>query len=257
MTNNQFRPTGFSLLPVVVKNLLIINGLVFLAKISLIKVLGIDINEMFGLYYFGSYLFKPYQIITYMFCHADFTHLFFNMFAFWMFGNSIENLWGPKRFIIYYFVTGIGAALLHQFVQFIEVQPIINSLTNIGITPTDIQQFIMTRKINPAALDVVSMDNLGTLYSTLKGPTIGASGSVFGILLAFGMLFPNSLIYLYFAIPIKAKWLVIGYGALELWSGIAASAGDNIAHFAHLGGMLFGFILIKLWKKKDTNRWIS
>lgn len=256
MTGNQFRPGGFSLLPPVVKNLLIINGLVFLATLSLGSVLKIDLNSMFGMYYLGSDRFEPYQFITYMFFHGDFMHLFFNMFAFWMFGNAIENFWGPKRFVIYYFATGLGAAALHQLVQYIEVQMIIDRLVKIGMSPEAIDQMVLTGKYNPDILAFISTDKLLTLYGTYNFPTVGASGSVFGILLAFGMLFPNALVYLYFAIPVKAKWLVIGYGAIELWAGFAATPGDNVAHFAHLGGMIFGFILIKLWKKKDINRWM-
>ena len=256
MTNTQFRPGGFRLLPPVVKNLLIINGLFFLATISLNSGFNMDLNSMGGLYYMGSDKFQPFQFLTYMFLHGDITHLLFNMFAFWMFGNTIENVWGPKKFIIYYFVTGLGAAVLHQLVQFVEVEMVISKLTDAGITMNMINEMISTGKYNTSILEFVSEESLGTLYGTYNFPTVGASGSVFGILLAFGMLFPNALIYLYFAIPVKAKWLVIGYGALELWSGIASNPGDNVAHFAHLGGMLFGFILIKMWKKKDiNNRW--
>jgi membrane associated rhomboid family serine protease len=252
------RPGGFSLLPPVVKNLLIINGLVFLATISMGSVFKTDLNAMFGMYYIGSDKFQPFQFITYMFFHGDITHLFFNMFAFWMFGNTIENYWGPKRFIIYYFATGLGAAVLHQVVQHIEAQVIISQLTNIGMKANEINEMIVTASYNPEILQFISKDKLLTLYGTYNFPTVGASGSVFGILLAFGMLFPNALIYLFFAIPIKAKWLVIGYGAIELWAGFSSTPGDNVAHFAHLGGMIFGFILIKLWKKKDiNNRWIS
>ena len=178
------------------------------------------------------------------------------MFAFWMFGNSIENVWGAKWFTIYYFATGLGAAVLHQIVQYVEVEMIINQMTESGITPEVISEMMATGKYDPGILEFVSQNKLLTLYGTYNFPTVGASGSVFGILLAFGMLFPNALIYLYFAIPIRAKWLVIGYGALELWAGFSATPGDNVAHFAHLGGMIFGFILIKIWKKKeDKNRW--
>jgi membrane associated rhomboid family serine protease len=252
----QFRPGGFRILPPVVKNLLIINGLFFLATISLQSGFKIDLNSMWGLHYMGSDKFEPFQFLTYMFLHGDITHLFFNMFAFWMFGNAIENVWGPKKFIIYYFATGLGAAVLHQLVQYIEVEMVIGKLTEAGVTMNMINEIIASGKYNTALLDIVSESDLFTLFKTYNAPTVGASGSVFGILLAFGMLFPNALIYLYFAIPIKAKWLVIGYGALELWSGLAANPGDNVAHFAHLGGMLFGFILIKMWKKKDiNNRW--
>ncbi len=253
----QFRPGGFRILPPVVKNLLIINGLFFLATVSLQSGFKIDLNSIGGLHYFGSDQFQPFQFITYMFLHGDITHLFFNMFAFWMFGNVIENVWGAKKFIIYYFVTGIGAALIQQSVHFIEIQSIIHTLLENGLTKSNIDQIIITGKYNPDMLNFISEYDLSKFYYLHHNQyTVGASGSVFGILLAFGMLFPNALIYLYFAIPIKAKWLVIGYGALELWSGIAANPGDNVAHFAHLGGMLFGFILIKMWKKKDiNNRW--
>jgi membrane associated rhomboid family serine protease len=250
MTNNQFRPGGFSLLPLVVKNLLIINGLVFLATYSLQNVFKIDLNSLFGLYYIGSEQFRPYQIITYMFCHANITHLFFNMFAFWMFGNAVENFWGPKRFVIYYFATGIGAALVQLFVNYIHLI----------ILKKDVPDEMLQDIINNGSNYLDQYKNyadpvLAKINLLFNIPTVGASGSVYGILLAFGMLFPNSLVYLYFAIPVKAKWLVIGYGALELWSGISAAQGDNVAHFAHLGGMFFGFILIKIWKKKDINRW--
>lgn len=255
MTNTQFRPGGFRLLPPVVKNLLIINGLVFLATISIRNVFKIDLNDFLGMYYVGSDKFQPYQLITYMFCHANLTHIFFNMFAFWMFGNAIENLWGPKRFVIYYFATGLGAAFLQQVVQYFEIHHLINEMVDQGISMQVINDIIATGRDNFNTQAVIPFDKLVSLVSSYNTATVGASGSVFGILLAFGMLFPNALIYLYFAIPVKAKWLVIGYGALELWSGLAATPGDNVAHFAHLGGMIFGFILIKIWKKKDINRW--
>ena len=255
MTSNQFRPGGFSLLPPVVKNLLIINGLVFLATISVDKVFKIDLNAMFGLYYVGSDLFRPYQFITYMFLHGNLAHLFFNMFAFWMFGNAIENLWGPKRFLIYYFATGIGAAAFHQLIQFIEVQTVTNQLVAAGLDHMTIKEILATGRVNTDLFQYIPREKLQTLYGAFNFPTVGASGSVFGILLAFGMTFPNALIYLYFAIPVKAKWLVIGYGAIELWAGFSNNPGDNVAHFAHLGGMIFGFILIQFWKNKNTNRW--
>ncbi len=257
MDNNQIRPGGFSILPPAVKNLLIINGLFFLAIVTLQNAFGIDLNALLGMYYIGSENFMPIQFISYMFLHANIEHLFFNMFALWIFGNSIENVWGAKRFLIYYFATGIGAIILHQLVQYVEVSVVINELNDAGVTAEMIKEIIASGKYNPMLLSHVQESDLYTLYSTYNTPTVGASGSVFGILMAFGMLFPNAIIYLYFAIPVKAKWLVIGYGLLELWSGIAASQSDNIAHFAHLGGMIFGFILIKLWEKRDNNRqWI-
>ncbi len=243
---NNFRPQGFSILPLVTKNLLILNGLIFLAGITLQNLFHYDVNTHLGMYYVGSDNFLPIQFITYMFLHGNFTHLFFNMFAFWMFGSAIENFWGPKRFLIYYLATGIGAAIIQQFVGFIRIE---------SLEPIDPESMQMMLKEGKALL--MSQRNwvglLGDYNLLYNGYTVGASGSVFGILLAFGMLFPNSLIYVYFAIPVKAKWFVLAYGLIELYSGFANSPGDNVAHFAHLGGMLFGFILIKYWKKNDNN----
>ncbi len=242
----QFRPGGFNVLPVVVKNLLIINGLFFLATLALHSY-GIDLIKSLALYYPASRQFGIWQLVTYMFLHGGFTHILFNMFALWMFGNVLENVWGPKRFLNYYLITGIGAGLTHLLVVYIR-------LVTSGYELTPDQWEIIYREgfnvlqsgrnyANPA------MGHFNLLINT---PTIGASGAVFGILLAFGMMFPNSLIYIYFAIPMKAKYFVILYGVIELVSGISGRSGDNVAHFAHLGGMIFGYFVILYWKKKGT-----
>ena len=234
----MYSPGNFNELPVVVKNLLIINGLLFLATISLSN-LGIDLVKIFGLHQFQSNDFRPHQIITHLFMHGSFTHLFFNMFALWMFGKILENIWGQKRFLIYYMITGIGAAAIHLIFcqyQIINISNQIPELVNIAIEG----------KYNP------SIPLSKKLTQLIITPTVGASGAVFGLLLAFGMLFPNALLYLYFAIPIKAKYFVIGYGLIELYAGISNNPADNVAHFAHLGGMIFGYFLIKYWKQ-DTN----
>lgn len=240
---DQFRPSGFRILPTVVKNLLIINGLFFLATIALSS--RIDLTNFLGLHYPVSPLFKPHQFVTYMFMHGGFGHIFFNMFALWMFGNALENVWGPKRFLIYYMVTGIGAGLLHLLVLYFQISGLEGKISPEMVS--EIREsgaaILMEGKNYADPL----LGKLNLLYNTT---TVGASGAVFGILLGFGMLFPNALIYLYFAIPIKAKYFVIGYGALELFFGLQNSQGDNIAHFAHLGGMLWGFILIRLWRKR-------
>lgn len=245
MDNNQYRPTGFKVLPVVVKNILIINGLFFLATLGIGKAFQIDISSYLGLHYFQSESFKPYQFITYLFMHADFWHIFFNMFALWMFGNVLENVWGPKRFLVYYIITGIGAALVQMLVYYIQISNLEAVMTQdqINLVLVDGLKYIGEGKnfLNPA---------MGELNLLLNSTTVGASGAVFGILLAFGMMFPNSLIYVYFAIPVKAKWFVVFYGAMELYSGFANNPADNVAHFAHLGGMLFGFFLIIYWNKK-------
>lgn len=219
--DNQFRPQGFSILPLVVKNLLIINGIFFLATIAMDMVWHIDLANYLGLHYIGASDFRPYQFVTYMFMHGSFAHLFFNMFALWMFGNAIENAWGPKRFLIFYFVCGIGAGLTQELVQYIQL--------------SDIQK----------GGRIVPVDDYLNMLTT-----VGASGAVYGILLAFGMMWPNSMIYLYFLIPIKTKWFVLIYGLLELFTGFSSI--DNVAHFAHVGGMVFGLLLILYWRNKEN-----
>ena len=234
----MYRPGNFNELPVVVKNLLIINGLLFLATVSLSN-LGIDLVKIFGLHQFQSNDFRPHQLITHIFMHGSFTHLFFNMFALWMFGKILENIWGEKRFLIYYMITGIGAAFIHLLISQYQIISISNQIP-------ELVSIAIEGKYNP------SIPISKKLTQLIITPTVGASGAVFGLLLAFGMLFPNALLYLYFAIPIKAKYFVIGYGILELYAGISNNPADNVAHFAHLGGMIFGYILIKYWKKNTT-----
>lgn len=228
----EFRPGGFQVLPLIVKNLLIINVLVFLAQQVFDATGSFSMENYFALHDIRSVFFRPHQIISYLFLHGSGFHIFSNMFALWMFGSALENYWGPKRFIIFYLLCGIGAGLLHLGVLYIENNPIVEIFRTI---PIEKQQEL--------------------LYAPdfkLNGATIGASGSVFGCLGAFGYLFPNSLIYLYFFVPIKAKWFVLGYAAMELFSGVRNSAGDNVAHWAHLGGALVGFLLVFYWNK--TNR---
>ena len=227
---NNFRPSGFAFLPTVVKNLLIINVLFFLAKIAAESVLRIDLADYLGLHYIGASDFQPYQLVTYMFMHGNFAHLFFNMFALWMFGNTLENIWGSNRFLLFYFVCGIGAGLVQELVQYIQYGAMLSHYdsVNYGGVIIPVKQ-----------------------YLNMIPTTVGASGAVYGILLAFGMMFPNSTLYIYFAIPIKAKWFVLIYGVIELLSGLSG-ASDGIAHFAHLGGMLFGLFLILYWKKKGN-----
>lgn len=276
----QFRPRGFSILPVVVKNLLILNGLMFLAQIVAESKFGVSLEDMLGLHYPGALDFRPWQFITYMFLHGGFWHLFFNMFALWMFGYALENIWGPKRFLFYYFVTGIGAALIHYLVIYIAIHPAISQMDAIIANPNApaIFEFITNNKlqINQYSGDIYGQyakfkdalealtynpDNRQALliarnflvdyreYFMNLPNVIGASGAVYGILLAFGMIFPNTLIFIYFFFPLKAKYFVILYGLIELFYGLSGS-GSNVAHFAHLGGMIFGFFLILYWKKK-------
>lgn len=241
----NFRPS-FQTIPPVVKNLIIINALMlFITYVMSLK--GIDLTDILGLHYIGSPTFKPYQLVTHMFMHGGFLHLAFNMFALWMFGRVLESVWGPKRFFIFYFVTGLGAALFYSLVNYIEFQYIAARMN-----PEDVQSVIE----HGAAILSQGQNYVGSagkLNLILNVPTVGASGAVFGILLGFGMLFPNTQLMLLFPpIPIKAKYFVIGYGLIELFSGIT-NTGGNIAHFAHIGGMLFGFIMIKYWNKSSNH----
>lgn len=226
---SYFQPTRFETMPPVIKNLIIINVLMFIATLVLDSQ-GIDLVRKFGMYSFQSEYFQPYQIVTHMFMHGGVGHIFFNMFALWMFGAPLENVWGPKRFLIFYLVTGLGAAMLLQAYNAYEINQLQNELAQTG---------------SGAVAQLLGIK--------LAIPTVGASGAVFGVLLGFGMLFPNSLIYVYFLFPVKAKYFVIFYGALELYMGIQNNPADNVAHFAHLGGMVFGYILIKLWQR-DRHR---
>jgi membrane associated rhomboid family serine protease len=243
--NQQIRPGG--LIPPVVKNLLIINGLFFLATMAMSSSLGINLVNYLGLHVPQSVLFKPHQLVSYIFMHGGMSHILFNMFALWMFGSNIEKYWGGKRFLIYYLITGLGAGFIHLGIIEAQLLSLTQDLTfeEIELVKNEGLAILQSgRNYSDAAL--------GKLNLLINTPTVGASGAVFGLLLAFGMMFPNAQIYLYFLFPIKAKYFVIAYGAFELWSGIQNNPGDNVAHFAHLGGMLFGYILIKYWQNHPT-----
>lgn len=215
----------------VTKNIIIVNVLMWLATIVLSKT-GVNLTNLLGLHFPGAKDFYAFQFITYMFMHdtSSIAHLFFNMFAVYMFGRILEQVWGPKRFLLFYLITGVGAGLVQEAVWWYELREL---LARFSEAPAYERSMLLNYFI-----------------------TIGASGAVFGILLAFGMLFPDVPLYLMFIpIPIKAKYFVIFYGLAELFLGVASfsgTTGDNVAHFAHLGGMLFGYFLIKYWKKKDA-----
>ncbi|PKP22137.1 MAG: rhomboid family intramembrane serine protease [Bacteroidetes bacterium HGW-Bacteroidetes-21] len=247
---NQYRPTGFRVLPTVVKNLLILNILFYIADLAIKAKFNVDLSEYLGLHYVTSESFYPHQFITYMFMHDTngLTHILFNMFALWMFGSALENFWGPKNFLIYYFVTGIGAAVVQMIVNYIQISYLESTMAYEQIQ-TVLNEGYKILQDNKNYMDPA----MGQLNLLLNSSTIGASGAVFGLLLAFGMMFPNALIYIYFFIPMKAKYFVMVYGAIELASGLYNAQSDNVAHFAHLGGMIFGFFLIKAWRKKKIN----
>lgn len=246
MSYQQIRPGGYSLLPPVVKNLLIINGLFFLGTVAFQR-FGLDLVKILGLFIPQSEHFRPHQLVSYIFMHGGMDHILFNMFALWMFGNTLENYWGGKRFLVYYMLTGMGAGLIHLGVQEVQYFSVVQEAS------ASVYEMVKTQGYDLLQSRLNYTDPIaGKLNSVMNAPTVGASGAVFGLLLAFGMMFPNAQIYLYFLFPIKAKYFVSGYGLLELFSGISNRPGDNVAHFAHLGGMLIGFILIKLWRKSGS-----
>lgn len=253
-----------------VKVLIIMNVVMYFATLLIDKYFGINTANILGLHLPQSEYWAPYQYVTHMFMHGGIGHLFFNMFALFMFGRVLESVWGSNRFLVYYFVTGLGAAALNSVVGWIEINHMTEQFEAFKNTPTPqlLSDFISSNISHPASwvFEVVDgwINHPDSQQYALQGeqlylrviemkvniPTIGASGAVFGILLAFGMLFPNTELYMMFIpIPIKAKYFVLGYGLIEFFMGIQNSTGDNVAHFAHLGGMLFGFILIKYWKK--------
>jgi membrane associated rhomboid family serine protease len=233
----------FERIPIVVKNIIIINVLFWLAS----QVWPV-MYPIFSGHYYMSPEFAPWQIITHMFMHSDASigHLFFNMYGLFVFGSLLEQVWGPKRFLIYYMISGLGAFALHMGINHFEIQALISKVGQSGLN-----------SVLSEGLDALNMNqnfvdkDLANLNLGIHGSIVGASGCVFGILLAFGLLFPNmELMLLFPPIPIKAKWFVFGYGALEVLLALSNRQGDNVAHFAHIGGMIFGYILLKIWQKR-------
>lgn len=221
-------------IPPITKNLLIINLIAFLATIVL-QLRGIDLADIGGLHFFMANDFHFYQFISYLFLHANFMHILSNMFGLWMFGCVIENVWGPKKFLFYYILCGIGAGLLQEIVQ--------------------LGQFYMTIHAQDPSVTFGEIFAIGEQLSGQLNAwtTIGASGAVYAVILAFGMTFPNERLFIIpFPFPIKAKWFVLGYVAIEFFSALGSS-GDGVAHTAHLGGMLFGFLMIRYWNRQANS----
>lgn len=229
--------------PTVTKNLIIINVLCFFGAIVAEKY-GINLNDMLGLHYFESEKFRLYQLFTYMFMHSGFEHIFFNMFAVWMFGRILETVWGPQRFLLYYVLCGMGAGLIQEVTQYFEFIPYMADMAQLSAYAPE--AIVPINGISHTAGQWLAM-----YERVISVPTVGASGAVYAILMAFGMLFPNQEIFIFpLPMPIKAKWLIIGYFVIELGMGIMSN--DSVAHFAHLGGMIFGFLLITYWRKRGN-----
>lgn len=272
---NLYKSSFLGNVPEVVKNIIIINVIMYFATFVLQNSFGIDLVEHLALYNIKSVFFKPYQIVTHLFMHGGLMHIFFNMLALYMFGRMLEMVWGPKRFLIYYFFTGLGAAALHLLVSAYTLHSYENAISFLENNPTpDVFSNFIKENVPSAYLSIFNdvlvqwindphnrLHEKEAVYAAkqlyeikMNIPTVGASGAVFGILLAFGMLFPNTeLLLLFPPIPIKAKYFVIIYGIIELFLGFRQNPSDNVAHFAHVGGMLFGFILLKIWQKKSKH----
>jgi membrane associated rhomboid family serine protease len=272
---NEFRPSRFEVLPTIIKNLLIINVLVFIAQNTVGKQYGVSMDNLFALHTWKSPLFQPWQLITHMFMHNDIMHILGNMFGLWMFGAVLENLWGPKRFLTFYIICGLGAALLHLLFLNYEIGQLTSQYAdlvimqengkvgavdamidfvnkhNISLTNDSILAFLQEHPNDH--IDAERLLDALSEYCKMKinTPTIGASGAIFGVLAAFVYLFPNTYLYLYFFFPIKAKWAGLAYFAYELFFAIKNSAGDNVARWAHVGGAIVGLLIVITWNKTN------
>ncbi|MFZ9679950.1 MAG: rhomboid family intramembrane serine protease [Bacteroidia bacterium] len=235
--NSPISPGRFEFLPPVVKNMVIINGLFFLGTYVFQTSLGIDLIDKLGMHLPSSEAYGFWQPITHLFMHGSLEHLIFNMFSFWMFGSILENVWGSSRFLSFYVMAGIGAAFLHYLIVFlVDIRPLLLSIEN--------------QMASSDALGLVDLENQKA--ALLSAPNIiGASGAVAGIWIAFATMFPNSYLYLFFFLPVKAKYLAGIYVGFELLAALQADPNDNIAHYAHLGGMLFGYVMVRWFYRND------
>lgn len=254
----------------VVKNLLIINVIVYFGS----SLLSANVNQLLGLYYYASPYFYPYQFFSYMFAHGGFGHVFFNMLGLFFLGPLLEQFWGSKKFLVFYLVTGIGAGVIYNGIQYFQIQPMEQALTDYELDPNpdefyryiaDYYTLANTRVYNlyesyydhpnDKSLERESVNIAREIYKLkLSIPMVGASGAIYGLLMAIALLFPNTQFMLLFPpIPVKAKYLALVLGGIALFSGIQGNPGDNVAHFAHLGGMIFAFILIRIWQKDRRN----
>ncbi|MDR0371481.1 MAG: rhomboid family intramembrane serine protease [Prevotellaceae bacterium] len=247
----------FSNIPAVCKNLILINVLLLVATFVLQRSLDLNLVTYLGMHYWQSAEFNPAQLFSYMFMHGGLSHLFFNMFALYMFGCPLEQIWGPRKFLFFYLLTGVGAGIIQQLVWMLSYQPVaaaFNEAINTGAIESLLAQEGKLREyLRFGDLAAYNVSDLLLMKKMFLGVpvTVGASGAVFGILLAFGWLFPHAkLMLIFFPVPIKARIFVALYGVAELFLGVTNFSGDSVAHFAHLGGMIFGLILLLYWRKK-------
>lgn len=239
-----------------IKHLIIINVLLFVATL----IYGDQMYEWLALWFPKNENFGFWQIVSHMFMHGGFTHILFNMYALWAFGSPLEQMWGKKRFLFFYFSAGIGAAFIHTGVNYYYFNEGFQALVKAGFSESDIFSLLNSGQYDTRWTNTISQQTLENFLSAYITPAVGASGAIYGILVAFAMLFPNAELFLIFVpIPLKAKYFIPALIALDLFSGVTGYSifGSGIAHFAHLGGALFGFIMMWYWKKKqfNNNRW--
>ena len=246
-------------IPQVTKNLLLLNILVFILTLILGSK-GVDLNQLLSTHAIGSPLFKPYQVVTYMFAHADFLHILMNMWLFVMLGGYLERLWGPKRFFIFFLLCGFGAFLLQNAMSVYQLFELESKISASGIDINTINYYISnTSSIQESLIEINDMGNFTQSQASLileyvmesNASMLGASGAVFGVLAAFAILFPNQEFLLYFAIPVKAKFLVGGYIIYEIYQSFQHNPNDQVAHLAHVGGAIAGALIVLYWRKKD------
>lgn len=239
-----------------IKHLLIINILFFIAT----SLYPDQLYQLFSLWFPKNENFELWQLLSHMFMHGGFMHIFFNMYALWAFGSPLERLWGSNKFFFFYFSAGIGAALIHTGVNYYYFNEGMQALVNAGVSRPEILEIIADGKYNPYWQELIGEKTLSNFLSAYNTPAVGASGAIYGILVAFGMMFPNSELFLIFLpVPIKAKYFIPALIALDLFSGVTGYSifGSGIAHFAHIGGALVGFIMMWYWRRNqfNQNRW--
>jgi len=237
-----------------IKHLIILNVLFFAAS----SFLGLNLGNWLALYFPKNDHFGFWQFVSHMFMHGGFMHILFNMYALWAFGSPLEQMWGRNKFLFFYFSAGIGAALIYTGVNYFQFNGIYNELISIGMEPGDIQNLLESGRYNSGILSQISEKKLSGIYQIYNTPAVGASGAIYGVLVAFGMSFPNAKLALIFLpVPIAAKYFIPVLIALDLFSGVTGFSifGGGIAHFAHVGGALIGFIMMKYWEKNQFKRW--
>ena len=241
-------------LPDIVKQLIIINVLFFLGSLRL----GNAAYDLLALHYPQNPKFAPWQVVTHMFMHGSINHILFNMFGLWMFGGTLAQMWGRNKFLFFYLSTGLGAAALQLGINYFQISTVVGQLVEAGYSATAFTDTLQSGQDYRAWSNVISQTQLNQLWTSFNMSMVGASGALYGILVAFAFLFPNTeLIIIFLPIPIKAKYFVPILLAFDLFFGFSSYSLGPIAHFAHLGGALTGFIMMWYWKKQqfNNNRW--